>query len=81
MVIDSSKHTRKTPVRQASPAESSQPNKINANTHFDFEGKNLDALATMRRLLVQTTQTAYEARPCCVGRFNISFPERTGSRR
>ncbi len=41
MVISSSKHTCKTPVRQASPERASQPNKINANTHFDFEGKNL----------------------------------------
>jgi hypothetical protein len=41
MVIDSSKDTRKTPVRQASCAKSSQPNKINANTPFDFAGKRL----------------------------------------
>src|SRR5437868_386119 len=41
MVIDSSKHTRKTPVRQGSPAESSPPSKINAHTPFDFAGKNL----------------------------------------
>ena len=41
MVIDSSKHTRKTPAPQASPELSSKPNKINANTRFDFEGKNL----------------------------------------
>jgi Transposase DDE domain group 1 len=41
MVIDSSKHTRKTPVPQASAEVVSQPNKINANTPFDFTGKNL----------------------------------------
>jgi Transposase DDE domain group 1 len=41
MVIDSSKHTRKTRAAQASPEQPSQPKKINANTHFDFKGKNL----------------------------------------
>jgi Transposase DDE domain group 1 len=41
MVISSSKHTRKTRVSQAPPEEPSRPTKINANTHFDFRGKNL----------------------------------------
>jgi len=41
MVIDSSKHTRKTPVQQGSPEIAAEPNKIGASTHFDFEGKNL----------------------------------------
>lgn len=41
MVIDSSKHTRRTPVPQGSPELRSEPNKIAANTHFDFSGKNL----------------------------------------
>ncbi len=41
MVIDSAKHTRRTPVRQASPELASRPSKIAANTPFDFEGKNL----------------------------------------
>ena len=44
MVIGSSKHTVKTPVPQASRelAElASKPNKINANTPYDFQGKNL----------------------------------------
>jgi Transposase DDE domain group 1 len=41
MVINSSKHTRKTPVPQASSEVASQPNKINANTFFDFRGKNM----------------------------------------
>ena len=35
------KHTRKTPVRQVSPTEASQPSKINANRPYNFEGKNL----------------------------------------
>src|SRR6266851_8530725 len=41
MVISRSKHTRKPRVPQASAERPSQPNKINANTTFDFEGKNL----------------------------------------
>ena len=41
MVISRSKHTRKPRVPQASPERPFQPNKINANTTFDFEGKNL----------------------------------------
>lgn len=41
MVIDSSKHTRKTPVPQASHGQACQPSRINANTPYDFEGKNL----------------------------------------
>jgi Transposase DDE domain group 1 len=43
MVIDSSKHTCKTPVPQASRELAAKPNKINANTPYDFEGKNLTA--------------------------------------
>jgi Transposase DDE domain group 1 len=41
MVISSSKHSRKTRVTQASQEKPSQPNKINANTHFDFQAKNI----------------------------------------
>jgi hypothetical protein len=41
MVIDSSKHTPATPVRQASSAKASEANKINAHTPFDFDGRNL----------------------------------------
>jgi Transposase DDE domain group 1 len=41
MVIDSSKHTRETPIPQALPGLPSKPNKINANTTYDFAGKNL----------------------------------------
>jgi len=41
MVIDSSKHTCKTPVPQASRELSSKPNKINANTPYNFAGKDL----------------------------------------
>ena len=41
MVISRSKHTRKPRIPQASAERPFQPNKINANTTFDFEGKNL----------------------------------------
>jgi Transposase DDE domain group 1 len=41
MVISNSKDTRKTPVPQAARELSPEPNKISANTPFDFEGKNL----------------------------------------
>jgi hypothetical protein len=41
MVINNSKHTRKSRMAQASPEELSQPSKIHANTPFDFKGKNL----------------------------------------
>jgi hypothetical protein len=41
MVIDSAKHTRKTPVPQGSLESPSEPNKIAANTPFDFASKNL----------------------------------------
>ena len=41
MVIDSSKHTGKAPVPQASHELVCKPSKINANTPYDFEGKNL----------------------------------------
>jgi hypothetical protein len=41
MVIGSLKHTCKTPVPQATRELASKPNKINANTPYDFEGKNL----------------------------------------
>jgi hypothetical protein len=41
MVISSSKHIAETRIPQASGKLSSEPSKINANTYFDFEGKNL----------------------------------------
>jgi hypothetical protein len=41
MVIDTSKHTCKTPVPQASRELASKLNKINANTPYDFSGKDL----------------------------------------
>ena len=44
MVISRSKHTLKPRVPQASSERPFQPNKINANTTFDFEGKEFNAL-------------------------------------
>ena len=41
MVITSSKHIGKTPVPQASRDLGSKPNKINANTVYNFAGKDL----------------------------------------
>ena len=41
MVIVKSKHTRRPPVPQGSERVLSEPNKIAANTPFDFSGKNL----------------------------------------
>jgi hypothetical protein len=41
MVIVKSKHTRRPPVLQGSEKVLSKPNKIAANTPFDFSGKNL----------------------------------------
>ena len=41
MVINQSKHTRRLPVPQGSRKSYSEPNKIAANTPFDFFGKNL----------------------------------------
>ena len=41
MVIDSPKHIGKTPVSQASRELDSKPNKINANTPYNFAGKDL----------------------------------------
>ena len=35
------KHSQKTRTNQGFPADSSEPNKINASTPFDFSGKNL----------------------------------------
>ena len=41
MVIVKSKHTRRLPVPQGSEEVISEPNKIAANTPFNFSGKNL----------------------------------------
>jgi len=41
MVISSSKHIAETRIPQGSRKLSSEPSKINANTYFDFQGKNL----------------------------------------
>ena len=70
MVTDSSKHTRRTPVPQGSSELASRPNKIAANTPFDFAGKNLTPyggllpVATMLeklgfKKLVEETLTVY----------------------
>ena len=41
MVISSSKHIGKRPTPQASHELDSKPNKIDANTAYDFSGNNL----------------------------------------
>jgi hypothetical protein len=41
MVTDRKKDSAQTPVKQALETDSSEPNKINASTPFDFNGKNL----------------------------------------
>ena len=41
MVINRSQHTRRPPVPQGSGKPYPEPNKIAANTPFDFSGKNL----------------------------------------
>ena len=41
MVADKKKNNRKTPEIQASEDSVSEPNKINASTPYDFNGKNL----------------------------------------
>jgi hypothetical protein len=38
MVISRSKHTEKSRIPQGSAEKPAQPNKINANTPFDFQG-------------------------------------------
>ena len=41
MVTDRKKDIRKTPVKQGPQDGAPEPNKINASTHYDFNGKNL----------------------------------------
>ena len=41
MVTDRSQHTRRMPVPQGPRELASEPNKITANTPFDFSGRNL----------------------------------------
>jgi hypothetical protein len=41
MVTDKKKDSRKTPGKQGSQDSASEPNKINASTPYDFNGKNL----------------------------------------
>src|ERR1035437_10594325 len=41
MVTDRKKDSRKTPVKQGPQDGAPEPNKINASTHYDFNGKNL----------------------------------------
>jgi len=41
MVMNRSKHTGRSPVPQGSRKSYSEPNKIAANTPFDFSGKNI----------------------------------------
>jgi hypothetical protein len=41
MVTDRKKDSEKRPVKQGPQRDSSEPNKINASTPYDFSGKNL----------------------------------------
>ncbi len=41
MVTNENQHSRKTPVKQGSEEATPEPNKINASTPYDFNGKNL----------------------------------------
>jgi hypothetical protein len=41
MVTNRSQHSEKTPVKQGAEATAPEPNKINASTPYDFNGKNL----------------------------------------
>src|ERR1039457_6750802 len=41
MVTDREKDSRKTPVKQGPRDSAPEPNKINASTPYDFNGKNL----------------------------------------
>ena len=41
MVTNRRKHSEKTPIKQAPEDIAPEPNKINASTPYDFNGKNL----------------------------------------
>ena len=41
MVTSRKKDSDKAPVKQGAEHTASEPNKINASTHYDFTGKNL----------------------------------------
>jgi len=41
MVTDKKKDSRKTPGKQGAQDSAREPNKINASTRYDFNGKNL----------------------------------------
>ena len=41
MVTDTTEDNEKTPEKQGSKDSASEPNKINASTPYDFNGKNL----------------------------------------
>src|SRR5438128_6259546 len=41
MVTNRRKHSEKTPIKQAPQDIAPEPNKINASTPYDFNGKNL----------------------------------------
>src|SRR5260370_1496847 len=41
MVTNRKKHSEKTPVKQGSEDGAPEPNKINASTPYDFNGRNL----------------------------------------
>jgi hypothetical protein len=49
MVTDRKKDSAKTPVRQGPQDVTSEPNKINASTPYDFNGKNLTPYGGLRR--------------------------------
>jgi hypothetical protein len=50
MVTDRKKDSDKTPVKQGPARVSSEPNKINASTPYDFNGKNLTPYGGWKRL-------------------------------
>jgi hypothetical protein len=44
-VKNKKKHSDKSRANQGSPTDIAEPNKIDASTHFDFQGKNLTPLS------------------------------------
>src|SRR5471030_2653851 len=61
MVTDRNKNSDKTPVKQGPEKVSSEPNKINASTPYDFSGKNLTPYGGLLPVITMLEYLGFQA--------------------
>ena len=70
MVTNRKKDSHKTPERQGSEDCGSEPNKINASTPYDFQGKNLTPYGGLLPVITMLEKLGFQSlasRSICLG--------------